>query len=119
MFTMYGIIGVGCGPAKSASVAVPYRTAEITIPVESSRTDNCDLGIKSMEVGNWDGAIGFLERAVQDDTQDYKAHFALGVCYEIKGEYKKSLYQYNAAIKWSSSLYSQSITRVRKRLNMD
>lgn len=83
-----------------AEVDVPYKGDVAAIKCFASNDQHCFNGIGHLRNRDWQKAIDELTKAVDKDgkdTKDHKAHFALGVAYEMQDNLEKALEHYKAA----------------------
>lgn len=87
--------------------------------VEASANRQCEAGVRAFRNNEWEMAMTAFNQALMDDPEDEYAHFALGICYEMKGDLKQALQHYEEAnrIPRKPNLnYSTSVARVKAKL---
>jgi tetratricopeptide (TPR) repeat protein len=70
---------------------------EFSIAVESSGNEQCALGVQRIRAEDYEGAEAALKLALEEDPEDERGLFALGVVYEVQGRYEEALRAYRDA----------------------
>jgi Flp pilus assembly protein TadD len=108
LVTLASVVLCGCQATKkayeSAKSYVLPEAAEIpvgdgvTVQLQAARFKrHYKQGVGFLTVSKVDEAVQELKMAVEDDPKDWRTRFALGVAYELKGEYKLADETYSLA----------------------
>ena len=122
------VFGTSCGAVQR--VARGPVEAVVTVPssvsgeqeqyiVEASANRYCEAGVRAFRNNQWDMAMTAFKQALMDDVDDEYAHFALGLCYEVKGDLASALVQYETAnqLPRKPNLnYTTSVARAKAKL---
>jgi len=100
-----------------AQVDVPYKGDVAAITCLASTDQHCFNGIGHLRNRDWQKAVDELTQAVAKNTKDDKAHFALGVAYEMLEDLDKAMEHYKAAnfVK-NQPDYMRAVDRVETKL---
>lgn len=84
------------GAREFISRLMPCRI-DVEAEVESSRHENCVLGVKLLRAEDFEAAASNFKLALQDNPDDSRAAFGAGIACEASGRYKDALKYYNQA----------------------
>ena len=92
---------VGCG-GKVLPFAGDRVKADVILEgemttVEASANPHSEAGVKYLRTEDWKKAVDELKLARQEEPDDMRTAFALGVAYEKSAMYKEALESYQAA----------------------
>ena len=127
---VFGVAVFGASCATVQRVARGPVEAVVVIPssisgeqeqyiVEASANRHCEAGVRAFRNNQWDMAMTAFKQALTDDADDEYAHFALGLCYELKGELAAALAQYETANQLPrkpNMNYTTSVARAKAKL---
>lgn len=108
-FTLFGCLSKGDSYMSSAFDYFHEGNYESALPLfkeaEKSGTElyspsevNNLVGRCHQELGEYEQAIGWYTRAVEEDGKNYRAYVNMGICRRLLGEYDKALEAYQAAL---------------------
>lgn len=105
--------------AAAPSAPDPFVSKDYEVTVKSSSNSACRAGVADLRNEDAPRAIENLQRAVDQNPKDEDAHFALGIAYEMNGQYEKALEEFKAANRLTSKTnpeYDASRRRAQAKL---
>lgn len=113
-------LGDVTGNTAKATVHVPLEDDEwAEFEIVSANTEASRQGVRAMSLENWDEAVTKLASAVQENPEDERSLFALGVAQEMQGDLEAALDSYEAllmAVNRPPAEYTAAHRRVQAKL---
>ena len=124
MLALLVLLVAGCQGAfqtDSTFVTVPFPQGggDEEVWVESSLNRDSKLGVRYLGAGAWGVATNKLNLAIASGDDDARTHFALGVAYELDGNYHEAKAHYELALERagvSTTDYEDAVRRIRVKL---
>ncbi len=104
--------------AQSFVSQILPRAIRFEIPVESSASEQCKLGVKMLRGEDYSEAIRYFRAAIAENPADDRAHYGAAVAYEAMGDHTNALAFYKSAFRENPApQYRAAKTRLDEQLS--
>lgn len=106
------------GPVEALVIVTTPAGAQEQVLVPSSTGRSCKAAVRELRNEQWDKAITGFHQALIDDPDDHRAHFGLGIAYEMSGHLPEAIAEYEAANRIPHNpvpMYGDALKRARAK----